>query len=268
MELIASTSAWKNDLDAALSGLASLGFTEVDLIVIESWGLVSLAALLEDEKKETDRVRSLLRKHGLRARSVNTAFSPPMWDRSGESRRRRMRELEILLRFMRELGIERGAHYPGHIADWKNDPEGVWRATTDSLREIQEALPPEGPALCPELHFKTPYETPAAGRRLREEIPGIPYTYEPSHYIVNGWDYRETADLLDGAAHIHFRGCAEGRLQAPPAVASEALRWLLERLKARSYNGILSIEYLPGADFDAEEAIRDARAFIESAGRS
>lgn len=262
MDLIASTSAWKNDLDAALGGLASLGFSEVDLIVIESWGLVSLKALLEDEKAETERVRSLLRHHGLRARSLNTAFSPAMWDRSEESRQQRQRELEVLLRFMRELGIDRGTHYPGHIADWKNDPEGVWRATTDSLREIHEALPAEGPRLCPELHFKTPYETPLAGRRLREEIPGLTYTYEPSHYIVNGWDYRETADLLDGASHIHFRGCAEGRLQAPPEVAEEALGWVLERLRARSYNGILSIEYLPDADFNVEEAIRNTRAFI------
>ena len=40
MRIIGSTAPWKNDLDHALARLRALGFDEIDLIVIESWGLV------------------------------------------------------------------------------------------------------------------------------------------------------------------------------------------------------------------------------------
>ncbi|MGC9450217.1 MAG: sugar phosphate isomerase/epimerase family protein [Oceanipulchritudo sp.] len=256
MKIIGSTSAWKNDLDHALGRLKALGFEEVDLIVIESWGLVSLRRLVDDFDAECGRVEALLDKHGLRAVSVNAAFEAVFHEPGDAESREALRvQVDALGRFMQQLGISTGAHYPGHIADWKNDPEGVWVNTTESLRFIQEYLSGTGLRLGPELHFKTPYETPEGGRRLLRAIPGIPYTYEPSHYIVNGVDVRDTADLLDGACHVHLRGCAPGRLQAPPEVGEDSLRWVVERLKARCYEGMVSIEYLPNADFDAEAAI-------------
>ena len=217
MRIIGSTSAWKNDLDHALARLRALGFDEVDLIAIESWGLVSLAALVKDFEREASRVEALLSKHGLRAASVNAAFSPDLHDRADAAGNiSRLNEVRALARLMMRLGITTGAHYPGYVADWKNDADGVWRDTTTSLREIQMVLAEfSGTRLAPELHYRTPFESPAAARRLLREFPELPYTYEPSHFIVQGIDWRETGDLLDGAAHVHLRGCAPNRLQAP-----------------------------------------------------
>jgi sugar phosphate isomerase/epimerase len=257
MKIIASTSAWKNDLDHALGRLSALGFKEVDLIVIESWGLISTNALVSDFEAEASRIEAMLAHHGLRAVSVNSAFSPDLNDRAaGAGNAARKDQVRAVLRLMHRLGISIGAHYPGYIADWKNDPEGVWCDTVASLRDIQSTVAEcPGVRLAPELHYKTPFEHPDAARRLLREFPGLPYTYEPSHFIVQGVDWRETGDLLDGASHVHLRGCAPGRLQAPPAIGEEALRWVVERLLARNYEGILSIEYLPEADFPVEDAI-------------
>ena len=264
MRIIGSTSAWKNDLDHALARLRALGFDEVDLIAIESWGLVSLAALLKDFEREASRVETLLAKHGLRAVSVNTAFNPDLHDRAAAAgNTARLAEVRALARLMTRLGIRIGAHYPGYVADWKNDADGVWRDTTASLREIQLVLAEfPGTRLAPELHYRTPFENPAAARRLLREFPELPHTYEPSHFIVQGIDWRETGDLLDGAAHVHLRGCAPNRLQVPPTESEEALRWVVGRLKARDYRGMISIEYLPEADFDVELAIVELRTKI------
>lgn len=257
MKWIASVSAFKDDLDHALGTLASLGFKEIDLIVIDSWGLVSATALHDDFEAETSRVEGLLRKHGLTAVSLNSAFSPQLFDREDEAANAQRRDtVRALCRFMRRLGIPLGAHYPGHIADWKNDPEGVWTGTVETLREIQAIAREEGVCLAPEIHFKTPFETPGGARRLLREIPGLPYTYEPSHFIVNGVDYRDTADLLDGAAHCHLRTSALGQIQCAPPAGLDALDWMLGRLRARDYAGIVSIEYLPKADFDTVAAIK------------
>jgi sugar phosphate isomerase/epimerase len=264
LKIIGSTAAWKNDLDHALARLRELGFDEVDLIVIESWGLVSLDGLVNDFEREASRVEGLLAKHGLRAVSVNAAFTPDLHNRADAAgNTARLAEVRAVARLMSRLGIQIGAHYPGHLADWKNDADGVWRDTMASLREIQSVTADfPGLRLAPELHYQTPFESPAAARRLLREFPGLPYTYEPSHFIVQGIDWRETGDLLDGAAHVHLRGCAPGRLQAPPAEAEEALRWVLTRLKARNFRGMISIEYLPEADFPVEQAIAELRAEI------
>jgi len=264
MRIIGSTAPWRNDLDHALARLRALGFEEVDLIVIESWRLVSLAALVNDFESDASRVEALLEKHGLRAASVNAAFSPDLHERGNLAGNiARLNEVRALARLMMRLGITTGAHYPGYIADWKNDPAGVWSDTTTSLREIQTALA-EWPEirLAPELHYRTPFESPEAARRLLREFPELPYTYEPSHFIVQGLDWRETGDLLDGACQVHLRGCGPGRLQAPPAESEEALRWVVARLKARDYRGMISIEYLPEAGFDVEQAIVELRAKI------
>ena len=264
MKIIGSTSAWKNNLDHALARLRALGFDEIDLIVIESWGLVSPTALVNDFECEASRVEALLAKHGLRAVSLNAAFKPDLHDRAAAAgNTARLAEVRALARLMTRLGIKIGAHYPGYVADWKNDADGVWRDTTARLREIQTVLA-EFPEirLAPELHYRTPFESPAAARRLLREFPELPYTYEPSHFIVQGIDWRETGDLLDGAAHVHLRGCAPNRLQAPPTESEEALRWVVARLQARNYRGMISIEYLPEADFDAELAIAELQTKI------
>jgi sugar phosphate isomerase/epimerase len=264
MRIIGSTAPWKNNLDHALARLRALGFDEVDLIAIESWGLVSLAALVKDFEREASRVEALLAKHDLRAVSVNAAFNPDLHDRAAAAgNTARLAEVRALARLMTRLEIKIGAHYPGYVADWKNDADGVWRDTTASLREIQTVLA-EFPEirLAPELHYRTPFESPAAARRLLREFPELPYTYEPSHFIVQGIDWGETGDLLDGACHVHLRGCGPDRLQSPPAESEEVLRWVITRLKARDYRGMISIEYLPEADFDVEQAIAELQMKI------
>ena len=256
MKIIGSTSAFKGDLDHALGRLKALGFDAVDLIVIEDWGLISLNALVDDFDAETARVRGLLEKHGLQAVSVNAGFSPQLCEREDAAQNAARREqVHALCRFMRALGIEIGAHYPGHISDWKNDPEGVWAGSVETLCEIQGIAKEHGVTLAPEIHFKTPFEAPEAARRLLKEVPGLPYTYEPSHFVVNGLDAMDTEDLLEGACHCHLRTCAPGELQAEPPIGFDVLDWMVAQLKARNYQGILSIEYLPDAPFDTEAAI-------------
>lgn len=264
MKIIGSTAPWKDDLEYALSRLAALGFKEVDLIVIESWKLVSLDALVVDFETEASRVERLLEKHGMRAVSVNAAFRPDLNDRSTKAgNEARKEQVRALCRFMKRLGISIGAHYPGHIASWRNDPEGVWRDTVASLREVQQVVSEfSGPRLAPEIHYETPFEHPDAARRLLREYPGLNYTYEPSHFIVRGHDWRATGDLLDGASHVHLRGCSNGKIQAPPGEAEDALRWVVRRLKARDFRGTISIEYLPKAEFDVEAAMLDLRTAI------
>jgi sugar phosphate isomerase/epimerase len=258
MNIICSLSAFKENHEDALTMIRALGFTEIDLILIENWGIVTPSQLVEDFDGQLKRVQNLLKKHDLKAVSINAAFSPQLYDRENpQVNQQRLDSVRATCRFMREMGIKIGAHYPGHIGDWKNDPEGVWKDTVTTLKEIQAIAKEEGVTFAPELHFKTPFEQPADARRLLAEIPGLPYTYEPSHFQVLEIPPTDTTDLLDGARHCHLRTAAPGVLQCQPDSDSlKILDWMIDLLRARNYQGYVSIEFLPGAEFDLKEAIR------------
>jgi len=256
MRFIGSTAFMKNDLEEALRILAGIGFKEVDLIAIGGWNLILPENLVKDFDSEAGRIERALEKAGVRAVSMNTAFSPQLFDREDEAQNEaRRQQVHAVCRLMKRLGIEIAAHYPGHIADWKNDPEGVFAGSVESLKEIQGIAGEHGVTLAPEIHFNTPFEKPDDARRMKAEIPGIPYTYEPSHFIVRGLDYTQTRDLLDGASHCHFRTCDQDQIQADLPAGLNALDWMVQALRERDYQGIVSIEFLPGAEFDSPKAI-------------
>ena len=156
---------------------------------------------------------------------------------------------------MKALGIDRGAMYPGHDGAWKNDPVGVRSATLESLKEVLAITKEHKIDLMPEIHAQTPFEHPDDARRLLKEIPGIRYTYEPSHFILRDLDPFQTQDLLDGASHCHFRTCDVGKIQSAYPASLNVLEWMYNQLSQRNYEGILSIEYLPKADFPVIESI-------------
>lgn len=56
----------------------------------------------------------------------------------------------------------------------------------------------------PELHYKTPFEHPNAARRTLREMRELRYTYEPSHFIVQGIDWREQSVFND---ELQTTGC-------------------------------------------------------------
>ena len=255
MKFILSTAFLKEQPDEVLRNCAELGFREVDLLCISNWGITSPDALRDDFDGEVKRVGDLLEKYGLTAVRANTAFSPQLHERTDEAQNEaRLGSIRAFCRFMK--GIPIAAHYPGHIGDWKNDPEGVWRDSVASLAEIQDISREEGVILAPEIHFNTPFEKPEDARRLLREMPGLPYVYEPSHFIVKGIDCTATGDLLDGAIHCHFRTSGPGKIQAAPPAGYDSLDWMMARLRQRDYDGCLSIEYLPNADFPVPEAVR------------
>ncbi|MBK1880473.1 sugar phosphate isomerase/epimerase family protein [Pelagicoccus mobilis] len=263
MKVIGSTSAWRGNLEDGLGKLKRLGFDEIDLIGIEAWKLLSPEALVSDFETEKKRVLKCLEASNTRAVTMNVAFTPDLGSREESAgNESRLSQVKATLRFMEDLGISVAAHYPGYISDWRNDPEGVWKDTTDTIREIQEVASGGTGTLAPELHYKTPFEIPKDARRLLADVPGLPYTYEPSHFIVQGIDVEDTEDLLSGATHVHLRGCAKGALQAPPAECEKELRWVVEKLAERDYKGLISIEYLPDAEFDVERAIAETRDLI------
>ena len=255
MRIACSTSAWRGDLEHALSRVTALGFEYVDVICIAQWGHVTIDALSANYAGELERVRGLLSRFGLKAIAANLAITPQLFDRDDPAANAtRVEHTRLFCRLMNDLGIPKGSYYPG-VKQTDADYESVYAATVASMREIGQVAAEHHVTLGPELHWNTNVETLAQSARLLEDLPDLTIAYDPSHFIMQGEPIEATAFLLDRAHHVHLRSAAIDRMQAPLGEAEGAIRWILHRLREIDYSGDLTIEYLPSDELDGEAEI-------------
>lgn len=263
MAIACSTSAFKSDLDDALSRVAALGFHDVALIAIGGWDHVSLPALVDDYDDEMSRTKDLLEKYNLNPIAVAAAFDPPLFERADSAgNRERLRQVRTLARFMNDLGIDSAGYYPGFRQE-SADPEEIYRNTRETIREIQAIADEAGVVMGPELHIRSNLETLPECERILADLPDLTIEYDPSHFITQGIAIGNTAPLIDRAHHIGIRGASAGRLQAAGPENRWFVPWIMEHLGQIGYEGHIAVEYLSGRDFDVEEEIADCRAQIE-----
>ncbi len=262
MRTACSTSAWRGDLEHALSRVKSLGFEYVDLICIAQWGHVTIDALAANYTGELERVRRLLSKYELTPIAANLAITPQLFERGDPAANAAREEhTRLFCRLMNDLGIAKGSYYPG-VKQKDADYESIYAATIASVREIAAVAAEHSVVLGPELHWNTNVETLEQSRRLLEELPDLTIAYDPSHFIMQGEPVEATAFLLDRAHHVHLRSAAVDAMQAPLPEAREAIRWILSRLREIDYRGDLTIEYLPSEELDSEAEIAALRDLI------
>ena len=264
MRIACSTSAWRGDLEHALSRVKALGFGYVDLICIAQWGHVTIDALVANYGGELERLRRLLSEYALTPIAVNLAVTPQLFERSDQAdNAARTEHTRLFCRLMNDLGIRKGSYYPG-VKQKDADYESVYAATVASMREISTVAAEHGVVLGPELHWNTNVETLDQSRRLLDELPELTIAYDPSHFIMQGEPIEATAFLVDRAHHVHLRSAAVGAMQATLREAAPAIRWILSRLRDIDYRGDLTIEYLPSDELDSEAEIAAIRDLIEA----
>ena len=252
MSLACSTSAFRMPLDDALAEVRGLGFAYVDLICIPGWDHVQPPELAKDATAVARRVATMLKRHKLTPVACNVAL-PNLHQRSEEADAERMRQAEGVARLMRRLKIRVASFYPGYKVDaaqWE-DAFARWVHTWHGLEAVADEA---DVTFTVELHKDTVFETMAQCQRLLEALPELRIAYDPSHFVMQGLDVRETAPLLARAAHVHLRDAAINKMYERTGKGAVDFDWLLGSLKDRGYDGPISIECLPGDD---PQAVRD-----------
>lgn len=83
-----------------------------------------------------------------------------------------------------------------------------------------------------------------------DAIPDIPLIYDPSYFIMQDIDLRETEWLMVNARHVHLRDAAPKQMQVEFGKGAVDFDWVLRTLKDHGYSGNFSIEYLETDGFD------------------
>jgi sugar phosphate isomerase/epimerase len=264
MRIACSTSAFKTTLDDALTQVARLGFSCVDLIAIPGWGHVQPAALAENFDAEAARVELLLKKRELRPVGMNLAVDQLHSRNDAETNRRRLREVEGACRLMKRLGIAVASFYPGYRAEGR-PWDHVLADEVATIREMLAVAAPFGVTLAVELHAMTPFETVEQGTALLAALPELRVAYDPSHYAMQEIPLQRTEPFLDRTVHVHARDAGPGQMQMALGEGTVDFAWLADALRRRGYEGCWSIEYLPGLEgADVSQQIRKTRKKLES----
>jgi sugar phosphate isomerase/epimerase len=262
MSLACSTSAFRTPLDEALSLVSSMGFASVDLICIPGWDHIQPRELAQDAAGVADRVAALLEQNSLTPIACNVGLSA-FYLRDSETVTQRLRELRGLADLMSRLGIGIASFYPGYKLD-PSEWEDAFARWVRTWREVQEVAEESGVQFVVELHKDTVFEAMSQCHRLFEALPELRIAYDPSHFVMQGIDVRETVPLIERAAHVHLRDAAADKMYEHTGEGNVDFDWLLGALKDRGYAGHISIECLPGAEPAAtREDILKLKAIVE-----
>jgi sugar phosphate isomerase/epimerase len=132
----------------------------------------------------------------------------------------------------------------------------VLRDCVATLREQDAIAKAAGVRFAVELHVHSPFESIAEAKRLLELMPEVSVVYDPTHFVMQGLDIRETGWIMDRAIHSHLRDAAKGKLQAPLGQGDVDFDWIFGEMKDRGYRGGFSIEYLESKDFDVTDSAK------------
>ncbi|AZN38260.1 sugar phosphate isomerase/epimerase family protein [Paenibacillus albus] len=238
-----------SSLHVALQTVAELGFHAVDLLAIDGWVHVNPSDLASDWEGTLSRLDEQLTAHGLVPLALNTGTGPQLHDRSNAACARRQAEIAALIRLMQRYGVQLAAIQPRN-----NDVSRPWSLVladcVATLREYDAAARTAGVEFALELHINSPFETLEQARALVAAMPEVKLVYDPSHFVMQGIDIRETEWLMEHAVHVHVRDAARDRMQTHLGEGDVDLDWMLGTLARRGYRGHFSIEYLEDGEMD------------------
>jgi len=259
MEVMCSTSVrTRCDLEEALRFISSLGYDKADVVMVDGWVHINPTDLVKDFKGTIARVEWLFSRYGVYPWSCDMGTSMQLHERSAELDAQRVRETKAVVDFCRYFGIKIAGIQP-KAKIW----DGVWEEYVDrcvqSVREMKEVGDASGVNMIVELHVNSPFETLDQCAYLAEKIPDLQYAYDASHFVMQGYDIRETEWILRKAAHIHLRDSAKGRMQTPFGEGTMDFDWLLGKLREIGYGAHFSLEFLEYRDDEKGDLASDIK---------
>jgi len=248
-----SCSDWSFPLlqhEQALDLIAALGFTGVDVMLRGNKGGSHIFPedVVQDVPAWAGRLEERAGSRGLEISDIFwipwTGFEvmAPNNPDSAEMERGR-----AMFNAMLELAVRLDA--PGLTVlpgiDWPHETheESLTRAAVElgqraaqvRDRGLRFSIEPSVGSLC---------HSPGDAARLCELAPGLELTLDYTHYVSRGFSEVEIDPLLPLARHLHARGGADERLQAPMAANTIDYERLIDELDRAGYDGYLTVEYV------------------------
>lgn len=231
--------------------LRVLGFDYVDIGLFEGSDGLRPGQLLAEPRKFGRQLKRDLIRAGLRVSDVflQTGLTPV--DASDNDpnlivRSQNRKAFILTLELCAELECKHLTGLPGILhkrIGEKNSLELAveeiqWRQRVASNSGICYAIKPHVNSICSSVD---------QARALLEAVPGLTLTLDYGHFVYQKISSRQVHALLPSASHVHMRGGAPRRLQAPVNESEIDFNGILRRLYKNRYQGFLAITYFRDA---------------------
>lgn len=151
-----------------------------------------------------------------------------------------------------KAGFESIMGVPGKFQD-ELGPEGSWQTAIETLRAMQQIAAEQGVQLHVEPHYGSIVQKPKAALELVEEVPGLRYTLDYSHFAAQGISQEEVAPLHEFTGHMHARQGKRGQPQCPLREGEIDFGPIVQKLKDEGWDGVMAMEYVGRAEGPGSE---------------
>jgi sugar phosphate isomerase/epimerase len=147
------------------------------------------------------------------------------------------------LQFCVELGCKHMTGLPGTLQPGQDVEQAFALAAVETSWRVAlaESL---GVRYSVEPHLESLCDTPAKTLRMLAAVRGLSLTLDYGHFISASIDAAEVHALIPHASHLHARGSAPGKLQAPVSENTIDFAAVIQQLLQRSFSGFVCLEYV------------------------
>jgi sugar phosphate isomerase/epimerase len=232
----------------ALKLIRLLGFTHVDMGLFARSDHFSPLELDASPQTYMRQIRQDLDEAGLRASDVflQIGLEPAASAANDPDANTRRQSQDIFLRAV-ELAVGLECKHitglPGVFHDGverRRDRELAAHVTAWRSRKCAEA----GLVYGIEPHLGSVCDSVEQTHNFLRMAEGLTLTLDYGHFITAGEDSSQVHTLLPHASHLHARGGAVGRLQAPLAENTIDFAGMVGRLLRQGYPGFVALEYV------------------------
>jgi sugar phosphate isomerase/epimerase len=252
--------------DAAMTVVADLGFSGIDIGVFHEASHVALSSIRGKAHRRAEEIRSAADGHGLTIADVFLTADPDLsrlspTSRSGEDQRELRKLFQDILEFAEHAGSGGVTLLPGVIDPGVSPQEAIERSA-ETLAEFVAEGAHRGLGVSVEPHVGSCIESPEATRLLLDECPGLMLTLDPSHYAYQGWTVPAILGLIDRTRHVQIRPARTGVMQATVAEDDVDLELFVSTLMASGYDGWVATEYVWMEKWDCNRVDNTSETFL------
>jgi sugar phosphate isomerase/epimerase len=219
----------------AIKNAVDLGFTKVDLGILNDWTEFGAVQLAQNFDKYAKPVRNTLERYGVTAISINANIKKAPDCPSPQE------QAEALAKAAVYFGCSAGITLPTAGVD--DDVRDVARG----LKPILDTFHKYNTDLIVETHSGTTTERIDKTIDLLNALPGLKVTLDASHYIIRGYKPSEIVKLIPWTGHAHIRPCGTDGWDTIQIEASDCTplmyEWIVEMEKA-GYNKMYGFEVI------------------------
>lgn len=224
--------------------IRALGLDHMDLGNVADFDPAYIADHLADEAARLNRIKA---QHGLTFVDAFPHVGLPysLNNPDPEARAAHRRTLTAFMDFAVAIGlagvtVSPGRYWPGQT------PAADFERGAEELRYLVAAGQRRGLFTRIEPHIESVTWTPDLTLAMLAAVPGLSLTLDYSHFVMHALPADQIARLDPHATHWHARQAAPGQAQARAAHGTIDFAGIIGGLKARDYQGTVTLEYVHG----------------------